>query len=110
MRIIEIPPVYLPGTEQISSVRISIELVNAQGQGIIGFDADADAGYARPRTLSTTDAVQTVELPTTSELEPDSLWKFTLTAGSVSEEYLVTLEDGVTPITLPDLLHPEVTP
>jgi hypothetical protein len=46
MRTIEIPPVYLPGTTQVSSVRIGIELVSAEGQAIVGFDAAA--GYTRP--------------------------------------------------------------
>ena len=108
MRTIEIPPVYLPGTTQVSAVRIGIELVTPLGQGMIGFAAEA--GYTRPRTITTSDVVQSLELPSNADLVPGSLWKFTLTAGAVSEEYLVEVEDGMDAISLQDLLHPEVTP
>jgi hypothetical protein len=106
MRTIEIPPVYLPGTTQISAVQVKIELTNAEGQAIVGFDAAA--GYVRSRTITTSDATQSIELPANASLVPTSKWKFTLTAGSVSEEYLVDVEESVTPISLPDLLHPVV--
>jgi hypothetical protein len=106
MRTIEIPPAYIPGTEQISSVCVGIQLVNADGQAVIGFDATA--GYARARTITTNDQTQTLELPANASLVPDSKWKFTLTAGTVVEEYLVDVEESVSPISLPDLLHPVV--
>jgi len=102
-RTIDIPPIYYPGTLTPAPTRIAFELVDAEGQAIIGFTATE--GYARSYAVVTDGTTKTIELPANEDIQPDSQWKITLSVGSIAEEILVVVTTG-DPIDLRDLIHP----
>ena len=100
-RTILIPPFFYPGGTTPAQARIHIELVDEEGDPIIGFASDY--GIARRLAIDTDESEVTFELEPNADIYPDSQWRFTIAAGNTQTSLLVTLEAG-DPIDLRDLL------
>lgn len=103
MSTIYLPQMFTPDGSE-TAVVLKVALVSATTHmPVLGFLGDL-YGYAGESSFSLDGSSDGIELPANASLVPDSLWRFTLEAGTQVEVFYVDLADDVT-VPLVELLY-----
>jgi hypothetical protein len=103
MSTIYLPQMFTPDGEA-ATVVLRVALVSAATHmPVLGFLGDL-YGYVGESTFALDGSSDGIELPANTSLVPDSLWRFTLEAGTQVEVFYVDLADEIT-VPLVELLY-----
>ena len=103
MSTVYLPQMFAPDGSN-ATVVLKVVLVSSTTQmPVLGFLGDL-YGYVGESSFALDGSSDGIELPANASLVPDSLWRFTLEAGTQVEVFYVDLADGVT-VPLVELLY-----